>query len=248
MSRDISPGCPETTHRRPLYAQPLLRQGLRPFWHQFAGGDDPPNGLDPQSSSERAASAAPTDRPVPQRLTYRVAVGTRRLNLGGRVAAAFALGAITVAGCTSDAAPTRPTVTPESAYIAIVEWELEQTEPVLDEEGNIELPVVYLASAIGGTIDVGVQAAVVSAMDEVAVIRFADDQGEARDEGLEGEPVKDDGVMIVLNAFETDQSVVEARITRYQSATDETAWTLEVTAVGAAAEVTSAASTDPQPN
>lgn len=147
--------------------------------------------------------------------------------------------ALALVGCTSDPAPALPTVTPESAYVAIVQWEVDRSEPVVDEEGNIELPVIYLASTLGGTVDVGVQAEVVATVDEAAVIRFADDQRDARDEGLEGEPVKDEGVMIVLDEFDPEQSVVDARVSRYRSIDDVATWRLEVTATEAGADVTS---------
>ena len=139
-------------------------------------------------------------------------------------------GALAIAGCASESAPQQATVTPESAYIAIVQWEIEQSEPVVDEDGNEEPPVIYLASVLGGTIDAGVQADVVATIDDTAVIRFADDPRDARDEGLDGEPVKDEGVMLVLDEFEPDQSVVEARVSRYRSVDDVAAWRLEVTA------------------
>ena len=159
--------------------------------------------------------------------------------------AAMAVAVFALTGCTSDPIPERSTVTPGSAYIAIVQWELGQEEPVLDEEGNIEPPVIYLASVLAGTIAVGVQAEVVATIDDSAVIRFADDPRDARDEGLEGEPVKDDGVMIVLGEFEPDQFVVNARISRYKSDADETLWLLKVTATDDGAEVTSAVPVDP---
>ena len=71
-----------------------------------------------------------------------------------------------------------------------------------------------------------------------AVIRFADDPRDARDEGLEGEPVKDEGVMLVLNEFELDQPVVEAQIARYRSVDDVASWRLELTADDGGATVT----------
>lgn len=169
-------------------------------------------------------------------------------------ATALACSAITLVGCTSKPTAERPTVTPESAYVAIVQWELEQTEPVVDDEGNVEPPVIYLASGLGGTIDVGVQAEVVATIGDAAVIRFADDPRDARDKGLDGEPVKDEGVMIVLDDFEPDQPVVDVLISRYKSDTDEDFWRLELTATNnefgedAGARVTDATPVDPDAN
>lgn len=173
---------------------------------------------------------------------------SRQLNLGSRFTAgatATVLGALALVGCTSEPAPERATVTPGSAYISIVEWEVEQTEPVIDEEGNVEPPVIYLASVLGGTIDAGVQAEVVATIDDTAIIRFADDPRDARDEGTEGEPVKDEGVMLVLDEFEPDRAVVEAHVARYRSADDVATWRLEVTASDDGATVTAAALVEP---
>ena len=51
--------------------------------------------------------------------------------------------------------------------------------------------------------------------------------------------------MIILGEFEPDQFVVDARISRYKSDTDEALWLLKVTATDDGAEVTSAVLVDP---
>lgn len=147
---------------------------------------------------------------------------------------------LALVGCSSDPEPLRPTVAPADAYAAIVRWEVDQLEPVVDDAGNVEAPVIYLASGSGGTIDVRVQADVVTDIDDAAVIRFVDDARDARDEGFEDEPVKDDGVLIVLDDFPPDQATVEARIVRYRSIDDDAAWLLEITAVDDSTTVESA--------
>ncbi|MDC3332430.1 hypothetical protein OAV42_02915, partial [Ilumatobacter sp.] len=96
------------------------------------------------------------------------------------------------------------------------------------------------AASSGETVDVRVQANVVSNIDDVAVIRFADHASDARDETLEDQPVKDDGVMILIDDFEPDQARVEVRIVRYQSIDDDNAWILEVMATDDVATVASA--------
>ena len=70
------------------------------------------------------------------------------------------------------------------------------------------------------------QADVISDIDDAAVIRFADDARDARDENLDNEPIKDDGVMILVGEFEPDQTAVDARIVRYRSIDDDHAWIL----------------------
>ena len=163
--------------------------------------------------------------------------GPRRGARGFAVAAAAALALV---GCTSDPEPKRATVTPTSGYTAIVRWEIERSEPVVDADGNVETPVIYLAASSGETVDVRVQANVVSNIDDAAVIRFADHASDARDETLEDQPVKDDGVMILIDDFEPDQARVEVRIVRYQSIDDDNAWILEVMATDDVATVASA--------
>lgn len=110
----------------------------------------------------------------------------------------------------------------------------------MDDAGNVEVPVVYLAAGPGGAIDVRVQADVVNEIDDAAVIRFADDARDARDESFDDEPVKDDGVLIVLDEFQPDQVTTEARIVRYRSIDDNAAWILEITAVDDSTTVKSA--------
>lgn len=145
---------------------------------------------------------------------------------------ACGLAAAALVGCTSDSDPEPRTVTPTGAYTAIVRWEIERTDPVVDEDGNVEVPVIYLADGAGGTVDVRVQADVVSNIDDAAVIRFADDARDARDDGFDHEPIKDDGVMLLLDDFEPDQARVDARIERYVSIDDEDTWIVELAASG----------------
>lgn len=163
--------------------------------------------------------------------------GRSRWAQSSAVAAASVLALV---GCTSDPEPERSTVTPTDAHTAIVRWELERTEPVIDADGNIETPVIYLAADSGGTVDVRVQADVVSNIDDAAVIRFADNARDARDENLDNRPVKDDGVMILIDEFEPDQAEVEVRIVRYESIDDDNVWILELTANDDGATVGSA--------
>lgn len=176
-------------------------------------------------------------------LSYRGAVGS---DLGNghsrrvRTVAAAAVAVLGFVGCASDTEPVRATVTPSTAYTAIVRWEVDRSEPVVDADGNIEAPVIYLASGSGETVDVRVQADVVSDIGDDAVIRFADDARDVRDDGLDDEPVKDDGVLILVDKLELDQPRVEARVVRYVSIDDETAWILDLVANDEGATIESA--------
>lgn len=192
---------------------------------------EPSNG---SAGTSRRAFPSPAGSDLP----YRGRVGSIRT--GRTVPTWLAAAALALVGCTSepDTAPT--TVGPEQAYTAIVRWEIEQSGVVVDDEGNPKAPVIYLAASSGGTVDVGVQANVVAEIEDAAVIRFADDTRDARDEQLDGEPVKDDGVMIVVDEFESGLPRVDARIMRYRSADDQSAWILEVVATTDGADVVAA--------
>ena len=154
--------------------------------------------------------------------------------------AAMVVGGLALGGCSSDPEPVRPTVTAANGYTAIMRWEIDQIEPVVDKNGEVQAPVIYVAASSGGTVDVAVQAAVVSAIDEDAVVRFTDDVRDARDEKLDGEPVKNDGVMIVVDEFAVGQRTADTRISRYRSADDSTTWRLDITATADGATVTTA--------
>lgn len=153
---------------------------------------------------------------------------------------AVTLGVVAVVGCTSDPESESGTVGQENAYVAIVRWEIEQSEPVVDEDGDVEVPVIYLAAGSGETVDVGVQASVVATVDDAATIRFADQAAHALDEDAVGEPVKDDGVLVVIDEFEAGQPTVDARVSRYRSIDDDATWILELTATDTGADVTEA--------
>ena len=87
----------------------------------------------------------------------------------------------------------------------------------------------------------GVQANVVATIDDAAVIRFADQAVEALDDEVLDEPVKDNGVLVVIDEFEIGQPTADARVSRYLSINDDTTWILELTATEAGVDVTEAA-------
>jgi len=147
-----------------------------------------------------------------------------------------------VAACTdgSDTTPTADEVVAADAYIAVVGWEVGEHEPVIDEKGEIELPVVYIAPAGGSTIDVGIQAAVVEATVDIAIVRFADEAVEAVDSDTEGEPVKDNGILLIVDDMPEPSRTIEVGLVRYRSIEDDSTLTIEVTASTDGAAVKSA--------
>jgi hypothetical protein len=121
------------------------------------------------------------------------------------------------------------------ALTALVEWQADEQEPVLDDAGEERLPVIYIAAAQGGTIDVGVQADVAAATVDVATVRFADEATEAFNDDLEGRPVIDDGSMLLVGALPDPAPVVLVDLVRYTAAEDSEALLVEITANGGSA-------------
>lgn len=130
--------------------------------------------------------------------------------------------------CGSDDARATSDVEPADAYTAIVEWQASELEPVVDANGKVQLPVIYIASANGETIDVGVQATVTESTVAIATVRFADDSGDAFDAGLADEPVRDDGVMLLVGAMPPPAPTVTVELRRYLGADRSEAFQLEI--------------------
>ena len=175
-------------------------------------------------------------------MPYRCSVG------GTRSAArwptlALAVGIVVAStGCDDGSGTSTDTseVAASGAFIAVIDWEVSEYEPIVNDDGDVELPVVYVAPAGGGTIDVGIQAAVVEATVETAIVRFADEAGEALYTDIEGEPVKDDGVLLIVGDMPDSSRTIELGVVRYRSIDDDSTLTIEITASADGAEVVSA--------
>jgi hypothetical protein len=141
----------------------------------------------------------------------------------------IALSIATVACSGGDDTPSGA-VDQAGAYTAIVEWQAGEQEPVENEDGTVELPVVYVAAADGETIDVGVQAKVAEETVDVADVRFADDSSEAFDEGVDGAPVIDDGSLLLVGAMPEPAPTIEVEVLRYLAAETSTPFTLLISA------------------
>ena len=137
-----------------------------------------------------------------------------------------------VAGCNGNDDTSANDVDHAAAFTALVEWQADEQEPVLDDSGEAQLPVIYVAAAEGGTIDVGVQAEVASATVEVATVRFADEATEAFDEDVEGQPVIDQGSMLLVGPMSEPAPSVVVDLLRYLSADESEAFIIEITADG----------------
>jgi len=128
--------------------------------------------------------------------------------------ASFSL-VVGTAGCGSDEAPAVSDIDPAAAYTALVEWQAGEQEPVVDENGETQLPVIYIASADGDTIDVGVQAEVAESTVDIATVRFTDDKADAFDGDLDDQPVREDGVMLLVGPMPEGGPDMLVDVTRY---------------------------------
>jgi hypothetical protein len=147
---------------------------------------------------------------------------------------AWATGAVVALGiaasaCGSDDAPDSSDVDPAAAYTAIVEWQAGEQEPIIDDNGEVQLPVIYVASADGDTIDVGVQADVAESTVDIATVRFTDAKGDAFDGDLDDQPVREDGVMLLVGPMPDPGPSVLVDVTRYSSLDRSEPFQLKIT-------------------
>jgi hypothetical protein len=143
------------------------------------------------------------------------------------IAAVLTVGAV---GCSDEPADVERAVQPADAYVAVVEWEVGRQDPVVDDDGEVVLPVVFVASGDGSTIDVGVQAAVAEATSDWAKVRFADQPSDAFDPSVEGEPVRDAGAMLLIGPIPDAAPSIEVQVLRSVAVDESEAFLVEVTA------------------
>lgn len=134
------------------------------------------------------------------------------------VAFVAALAVATLSSCDDEIEPD--VVGPADAITAVVAWQADEQEPVIAENGEVQLPVIYLVADAGATIDVGVQAAVAESTVDWATVRFADDIADTFDPDLEGEPVRDDGVMLLVGPIPEPARSIELPVVLYTSVDD----------------------------
>jgi len=146
-----------------------------------------------------------------------------------QLVAAALVATFVVAACDSDDAAPTDVVGVADAISAVVAWQADEQQPVLDDNGEELLPVIFVVADIGVTIDVGVQADVAAATADWATVRFADDVTDTFNAALEGEPVRDAGVMLLVGPMPDPAQSVEVALVRYRSVDDAESFTLEIT-------------------
>lgn len=140
-------------------------------------------------------------------------------------------------GCTSDAAPN-PVIGAADAYVAIVVWQIGQQGP---PSTAANLPVIYLAASNGKSIDAGVQAKVAKQTVDRAKVRFADTVEDATDTKVDGAPVRDDAVLLIVDPLDDPaRSQIQLPVTVYRSTTDSARYRLTLVAADAGVSVTAA--------
>jgi hypothetical protein len=119
-------------------------------------------------------------------------------------------------------------VGPADAIVAVVAWQADEQEPVIGDDGEVQLPVIYLVADAGATMDVGVQADVAESTVDWATVRFADDIADTFDPDLEGEPVRDDGVMLLVGPIPEPARSIELALVRYTAHDDGEPFVVEI--------------------
>jgi len=143
------------------------------------------------------------------------------------VAAVALFGVLMLGSCDDDDTPT-DVVGSADAITAAVAWQAGEQEPVIADDGDVQLPVIYVVADTGSSFDVGIQAAVAEATVDWATVRFADDIAEAFDENVEGDPVRDDGAMLLVGPIPEPARSIELPVVRYTALDDSEPFILEI--------------------
>jgi hypothetical protein len=115
------------------------------------------------------------------------------------------------------------------AITAVLAWQAQEQEPVVDADGEPELPVIFVVAGDGAVIDIGVQADVAESTHDWANVRFADDVADTFDADLEGEPVKDEGAMLLVGPIPEPAPTIEVDLIRYTTVDDGEPLRMEIT-------------------
>lgn len=130
------------------------------------------------------------------------------------------VGLLAIASCDDADATPAGVVDAADAITAIVAWQTEEQERVVDAAGEPELPVIFVVAGDGAVIDIGVQADVAESTHDWANVRFADDVADTFDADLEGEPVRDEGAMLLVGPIPEPAQTIEVDLIRYTTVDD----------------------------
>ena len=119
------------------------------------------------------------------------------------------------------------------AYVAAINWYVDSlpAPPPTTDGGGPGPVVVYVVNEQGGAINSDVQASVVSQLagrkDDVTV-RFADVRDDALQLDVEDQPVKEDGVLLLVGDVDERPPPLEFDVDVYRNLNDEVAYTMKV--------------------
>jgi hypothetical protein len=136
---------------------------------------------------------------------------------------------VAIASCNDADDTPADVVDAADAITAIVAWQAEEQEPVIDADGEPKLPVIFLVPGDGAVIDIGVQADVAESTHDWANVRFADDIADTFDADLEGEPVRDEGAMLLVGPIPEPAQTIEVDLIRYTAVDDGEPLRVEIT-------------------
>lgn len=142
-----------------------------------------------------------------------------RVSLAAACLGLAVLAGATVTACDDGSAAEPPTSVDRTSesYEQLIRWALGHRPP-LEPLGEGDRPVVYVVSA-ADAIGVDVQADVAKALDDDADIRFADARDEAINDDGELMPVRDNGLLVTIQAQEqTVDDTFELDVDLYQDA------------------------------
>jgi hypothetical protein len=132
-----------------------------------------------------------------------------------------------------DADPPEPpgTTAPErddaAVYAAVVSWFADQEPPTEDDKARD----TYLDSLDEGTIPIDVQVSMVQDLeDDDLTVRFIDATEEAIDEGVDGAPVRNDGLLLRLGPVVVREEHLEVDVERYEGTDAATRYRVVVAA------------------
>ncbi|MEO6123921.1 MAG: hypothetical protein ABIR32_09435 [Ilumatobacteraceae bacterium] len=165
----------------------------------------------------------------------------RRGGIVDALAALAVLGALVGLATACDSTGSGPaTVSTADAYVAAIRWYVDQIpapEPTQTTDSVETGPtLVYIAPADGNPIDASSQAAVVSALSDMAdsiEVRFADVRDDAIDVETELEPVKEGGALLLVGKVAKGTPPVEVSIEVYHDIDHDESFQMRIVRVGA---------------
>jgi len=167
--------------------------------------------------------------------------------IGRRSAAAIALATLlaVLSSCSSAATGNPLDVTNTNAYEAAIRWYIADLPQPTDTTNTGPL-IMFVAPSSGKTIDAHTQAAVakdLADMKDVVVVRFLDDRDDAVQLDVAGRPVKDRGVLLLVNSFSPHPPPLDLQVSVYRSEAETSNYELTITHTTAAAHPFTATAT-----